>query len=244
MDKHRRRWLGIASVLLVGGWITACSSRSGMAMSKYPPEDFFDGRHIEVARAMDAGDMARVRALSAGLAIDAVGRKDMTLLWYAIQSKNYPAVSTMIQLGSKPDEQIAQGIGSALDAAVYSKDTRLLQAMLDGGLSPDHRSPKHKQMLQRATGPGGSIEHVRLLVDRGANLNMKDSVGGTALTEAISTLKPDIALYLVERGADIGTFTVNGVSVPWSVQGTINRQQPGPMRTKFGSSRNSVGKFT
>ncbi|QDH29952.1 ankyrin repeat domain-containing protein, partial [Burkholderia pseudomallei] len=43
-------------------------------------------------------------------------------------------------------------------------------------------------------------------------------IGGTALDKAIDVSKPDLAIYLVQHGADVNVHTTNGVSVAYSVQ--------------------------
>lgn len=201
---------------------------SGCVMGNGPPEALFSGRQLDAARAIDAGDIERLRAVAAQLEdVNAAGQKGMTLLWYAIQEENFEAITALIELGSKPDEQVVQGIGSALDYTIYNQDLRFLRAILDGGVPANMARESGLTLLQRAAGPGGSLSHVELLVERGANVNQRNSIGGTALSDAISVLKPHIASYLVERGADVNAVKSNGVSAPWSVQTVLRRQQPG-----------------
>jgi ankyrin repeat protein len=215
-------------------------------MSKYSAlraEDYFSGRKLKIAQAMDVGDMAAVRRLAEGVDLAEPADKGMTLMWYAMQpaKPNLEAVKTLVALGIDPDTQIAQGIGTALQYAFITREdpndrsgVRLLQAMLDGGLSPNKTTKDGTTLLQRAAGPGGGLlEPVELLLARGAEINAQDSLGETALTEAIDTLHLDVALYLMRRGATIATFTRGGVTPAWSVHVSINRQQPGPFRTKL-----------
>ena len=51
-------------------------------MKSYPADEFFDGRQLELARAIDRNDMNALRANAAGVDLSAAGRKEMTLLWY------------------------------------------------------------------------------------------------------------------------------------------------------------------
>lgn len=199
----------------------------------YPPTDFFVGRELELARAIEREDLPEIRALAPGVDLNAKARQDMTLLIYAMMNDKCASVSELVRLGAKPDENIIQGIGSVIDHAIYNKNLRYLTALLDGRLSVNYQDSDKTPLIQRAAGPGGSLDHVKLLVSRRANVNLRDSIGGTALTEAIGTLKPDIAIYLVEQRADVNTYDVGGVSAGWAAQFAINRQQPGPLRTKF-----------
>ena len=211
-----------------------------LGAKKFRAEEFFSGTPLAIARAIDAGDMALVRKLAPGVNLAAPGRRDMTLMWFAMGRLNYPAVQTLVALGVDPDTQIAQGVGTALAYTMMPRNDpndqtgiRLLRAMLDGGLSPSYETPSHDPLLQRAAGPWGTMAAVQLLVERGTDVNARDSIGGTALSGSITAMNPEIALYLVNHGADFNTNTTNGVSVGWAVHKELGRQAPGPMRTRF-----------
>ena len=219
--------------------VLALVALTGMAMAP-SAEQFFSGRYLELARALQAKDFAKARELAQGLDLEAPGRKNMTLLWFAIANKNFPAVSLLVSLGSRPDEQVVQGLGSPLNAALESRELDLLKALLDGGLSPNHMHPKEKLMLQRAV-MSGTPAHVKLLLDRGADVNQRDSVGGSALTQAIASVQPDLALMLVERGADVSRPMVTGLTPAWSVQNAVGRQVPGSeLAVKFARLRDAM----
>lgn len=230
------------ALLVIGGLALAACNDTGVArmigIKRYRAEDFFVGRKLEIARAIEAGDMTAVRSLAPGVDLSAPGNRNMTLMWFAMLPgtpghPNYEAVRTLVSLGVDPETQIAQGIGSALEYTFITRsdpDDRtgllFLQAMLDGGLSPNYLQPHGSTLLQRAAGPGGTLEHVKLLLQRGADINAKDSIGGTALDEAVDTDHPDIGIYLVERGARVDTYIVNGASTAWAVHLTLQRMRP------------------
>ena len=234
MDKHRRRWLRAVCGAMVGWALCGCANGQGKAMKKYyPPTDFFVGRELELARAIEREDLPEIRALAPGVDLNAKARQDMTLLIYAMMNDKFASVSELVRLGAKPDENIIQGVGSVIDHAIYNKNLRYLTALLDGGLSVDFQRKYGTTLLQRAAGPGGSLDHVTLLVNRRANLKIRDRIGGTALDAAVNVLKADIAIFLVEMGAPVDTFTTTGSSTAWAVHLTIQDQQPGPLRSKF-----------
>ena len=68
------------------------------------PEQFFDGRMLDMARAIQSNDMARLRQLAVGQNLNQPGRQDMSLLWFAIQpgQLNTEAVKTLVSLGADP----------------------------------------------------------------------------------------------------------------------------------------------
>lgn len=204
-------------------------------MKSYPADEFFDGRQLELARAIDRNDMSALRTLATGVDLAAAGRKEMTLLWYAMIGSGRPsleAIKTLVSLGVDPDTQVAKGLGSALYAALRAKETHVLRAMLDGGMALNYRDKDRTPLIQRAV-VDGDFDDVKLLVERGAELNLQDSIGGTAFYEALTTMQPEIAIYLLKRGAYFDTTTVNGVTPTWSVSRSLDRLQAGPVRSKF-----------
>jgi len=88
-------------------------------------------------------------------------------------------------------------------------------------------------MLHR--GVFGGLEHVKLLLQRGTRINDRTlNVGRTALHQAINYVEPEIAIFLVQQGADFSVHTVNGVSAAWAVYVEIRDGQPThPIHTQF-----------
>ena len=207
------------------------------------PEQFFDGRMLDMARAIQSNDMARLRQLAVGQNLNQPGRQDMSLLWFAMQPDqlNTEAVKTLVSLGADPAANPIKDFGSPLDYVFMSRkspgDTtglKLLQAMLDGGMSPNKTEPDGTTLLQMAAGPGSaSLAIIQLLLQRGADINARDRIGGSALYDAITSVNPHIAQYLVQHGAKVDTYTVGGVTMGWSVKLRLDRMQPGPVRTQF-----------
>ncbi|MDP9790975.1 ankyrin repeat domain-containing protein [Agrobacterium tumefaciens] len=63
-------------------------------------------------------------------------------------------------------------------------------------------------------------------MQRGADINYRDKLGGSVLDDAIAVRKPEIAIFLVEQGADVDGVMTNGSSTAWAVQWTLGRLQP------------------
>ena len=228
-----RNWLTLGFTLL----LTACFSGNGLGNSymsfSYPAKKFFKGHYLLMAQAIERNDMDQLEQLARGQDLTLKGAKDMDLMWFAIGHENFDAIRTLVELGVNPDTQTAQGIGSALQYTFMKHDdTRFLKAMLDGGLSPNHEHPTQELMLQRAV--FGGLQHVKLLLERGTYIDARDSIGGTALTEAISYRSPDIAIFLVEQGADFNTYKVIGSTPAWATHLAINGTRPGnPIHEQF-----------
>lgn len=222
----------------------------GSIMKTKNPDQYFDGRMLEMAKAIQQNDMAALRQLAVGQNLTQPGRNDMTLMWYAMQSDpvNVDAVKTLVSLGVDPATQVIKDFGSPLDYVFMSRknadDTtglKLLQAMLDGGMSANKTAPDGTTLLQKAAGPGAaSLAIVQLLLERGADINARDRIGGTALYEAVTVNHVAIAQHLVQQGARVDTSTVNGVTVGWSINGRLNNLQPGALRTQYEQLRDLI----
>lgn len=215
---------------------------TGCSMFKSGPEKFFEDQQLYAARAIADGDMMRLRSVVRPGEIDRPGKKGMTLLWYAMQEKRFDAIEVLVSLGSKPDEQVVEGLGSPLSHALGVEDLRFLTAMLDGGLSVNHVSKDGESLLGSAAGPEGrTFGHVELLVERGADVNIAASDGETPIFAAIFTMEPERARYLAEHGAKLDVSTVAGVTPGWAIHTIIERQQPdSAMRRRFEDLRDFI----
>jgi uncharacterized protein len=131
-------------------------------------------------------------------------------------------------LGSQPDAPCIRGAGSALDYALASGDPRFLGAMLNGGLSVCHTREYGETLLHRAAeADGAAIEQLQLLLQRGADLEARDSIGKTPLMAALDANQFDRARYLVDRGANLEVVTSLGESPAWVVQFMLDEQEAG-----------------
>ncbi|MGK6316999.1 ankyrin repeat domain-containing protein [Neorhizobium sp. DT-125] len=213
--------------LLAVGLVSIAVVSALFIMNRQGPARYFDGVARQAAVAIDHGALDELKTLvDQGLVIDERGREQMTLLWYAIIGKHYDATRQLVALGAKPDENGVSPLGSPLHHALTS-DTELLKAFLDAGLTLDYRTASGTSLLQRSVFGDGAIDRVRLLVQRGADINHRDKLGGTALDEAIAVRKPEIAIFLVEQGADVDGVMTNGSTTAWAVQWMLGRLQHG-----------------
>jgi uncharacterized protein len=68
----------------------------------------------------------------------------------------------------------------------------------------------------------GRMESVRMLLDAGAEINLRDANDITPLLAAITNNHPDVARYLIERGADIRVVDWYGRTPLWAAIETRN----------------------
>ncbi|HVT13182.1 MAG TPA: ankyrin repeat domain-containing protein [Fimbriimonadaceae bacterium] len=90
--------------------------------------------------------------------------------------------------------------------AAADGDLPAVKRMLDGGASPNSIADfgdEYVGLLSTASGAQGSEPMVRMLLDRGADVNGPDFWGGNAATSAAVAGNPEALRLLVDHGADV-----------------------------------------
>lgn len=94
-------------------------------------------------------------------------------------------------------------------------DAKVVKELLEKGANPNAVSeddwPAISLAAMRADAQAEEI--VKILVDAGADLNVRDANGETPLMNAITTNNPKLVKYMIERGADFRAVNTNGRSV-------------------------------
>lgn len=225
-SKHSKRWLRIAAIALLIV-VLPITGFKGYKMAEKHAWWYFSGLYLTAADAIDRGDTGDLDRALKGVEVDAPGKENITLMWYAITKQQYGAVSTLVRAGSDVQKQEVAGPGTPLFAALRQKNDRLLVAMLDGGLSPNLQDSDGTSLLQQVIHwKDEPFPAVKLLLSRGADINHRNNIGDAPVSETLYVNRPDIAMYLIERGADVNVRGTNGATLAYGVQVSINRLQP------------------
>ncbi len=138
------------------------------------------------------------------------------LLTLAVTNKNYQSVKTLLELGADPNMQDLSHGESPLTASAnigitgVDADPRFLKLLLKYGGDPN-ASEKNQQKQEGYTPliiacQNGNLDYVKILVDAGADVNAVSVYGDVPLEYACNavglTAKPDLVMYLIEKGAD------------------------------------------
>src|SRR5437762_10824217 len=113
----------------------------------------------------------------------------------------------------------------------------MIDLLLSAGVNANTANPGGETALMTAARIG-KIEAAKLLLDRGAAVNAKESVRGqTALMWAVLENHPDVVKLLLSKGADINAQTTidipDGVtSEPQGTSGDIGAHGPGLYRSR------------
>ena len=88
-----------------------------------------------------------------------------------------------------------------LNAAAYGT-TEEVRKMLDSGINVNVRNDGNRETALMTAAGGGNVETVKLLINRGAEINAKSFEGGTALLVAIDRKQDDVVECLLLHGAN------------------------------------------
>ena len=161
----------------------------------------------------------------------------MTALHYAVSAGHLAIVSTLLARGADPQPYS----GGLIRFAVWRDRADILKALLDAGADPTHAeaprsgivNPKIIELLTARGGAmdvdhaeggwpplvfqsrgdrGGSVQRVRALLDAGADVNVRNYKGQTALHCAAKAGFDQIVALLLDRGADVNAKDDQGFS--------------------------------
>lgn len=207
-------WRGLAFgvaalplVLLVGA-----SVAGGVSMMLYERGDgsvaqFLPGGMRKLEEAVEQNDVAAVRKAAAAADLSTLGRDGTSILVVAIRrlqkSPGPPDVlRALLEAGVDPN---AGELELPLTAALMaSEKTGLepLQLLLDAGADPNKPDSFGSPAYFLATGVRIHPGALPLLLDRGANLELKARDGATVLRRATDSRNWAAVLLLLQRGAN------------------------------------------
>lgn len=171
------------------------------AVANTPDTPFKDPAIRPMADAVASGDVAGIRALAPTSDLDARGEDGVTLLEWAVWSRQPDALAALLEAGADParpgmeDETVAH-------MAAMVDDARYLQVLLDhdapvdivgarGGRTPIFHAVLHRRDPQ-----------VAMLVAAGVDLQRQDSMGNGLLHTAANVNDAGRVLELLDAGVD------------------------------------------
>lgn len=163
-------------------------------------------RNERLLQAVESGDLEQVkRALTGGAVVNARTKSGLTALSIAV-IRGYDEIALLlIEKGASLDardksgdrENRTPGNSPVHYAAIYGR-TRVLQAMLDRGVSPNLRDRNGRTLLMMAA-ENGRRETVKLLLERGADPKARSALGDTVLDAARRSGDPEIVRMIEQR---------------------------------------------
>jgi ankyrin repeat protein len=154
-----------------------------------------------------AGDLTAIAArLKEGANVRAVGELGMTIPQFALRArKNAPQVmKAVLDAGGDPVSVLHNG--ETLPVYAVSRDNadpEVVKVILDHGISPNWHPPKEpykRASLLNEAISGHNRSVVRLLLERGADINYIDGIEGSSLHHAMFTYDFALCADLVNAG--------------------------------------------
>lgn len=146
-------------------------------------------------------------------------------LHYAIAAGNKDAIRILISAGADPELSVA-GLGRSFLFAMALKDQEILSLLLDlKPISELSEDTLEYMLFQSVT--LGSSGYLQLFLDRGAEIDFRDSSGYTALIRALDAEDYGMAQWLLLRGASVNVEAYNGMTPTYSVEFHLKKYKVG-----------------
>ena len=204
-------------------FLTSCSNADRIVdKSKLRPGDYrlFQGTPVwMLAKSAYNDDMAAVKKILAEKT-DLANVQDSvygnTMLMMAIINQDYDLFRLLIDNGAEINYHNRFGGESPLIVACSSRDNNpiFVKDLVENGAfvnDTTHSLPMAQASPLMVAAGCGNISIVRYLLERGADINYKNNFGTTVLGESILSQKYDVALMLLNNGADYLSPIYNGL---------------------------------
>ncbi len=202
---------------------------------------YFQGPALELAQAMVRGDTGLVKQLlpAAGDLNQPHGGGGVTLWQFGVLQANdsEPSIDMLrALLAAGADPRRDTSADTLLHA--IARGPGLTRFLLEAGSNPNLLDHEHRPLWWSTMGPGeddADTELLRLMLDHGADLNLRAPDGRGPVGKAVAARYWYAACLLVERGADWKTEKVRGRQVPDLLEWEIIRREeyPIPVREKM-----------
>ncbi|WP_325975055.1 ankyrin repeat domain-containing protein [Pantoea anthophila] len=195
------------TAVVLSGMAFICFATKGQA-----PESYFSGQQLLLAKAIAQHRVSDVNKLAPGVELNKPGAQDMTLLFFAVQSaaKKIPdelrIICELVKAGADPLQNVPD-LGSVAEVLATSPYPVYMQALLDGGMSPDAEVMERPVFFRAAS--DNTIATLALMVKRGANINSSDSLGRSVLMHALDGMQLDTVEWLLNNGANPNAVETN-----------------------------------
>ncbi|TDI47618.1 MAG: hypothetical protein E2P02_02860 [Acidobacteria bacterium] len=191
------REMGYRMILALGVFALAAAGPLDVEMSPFP-----------IADAAEQGDRATVRALlQQGIDVNAAQGGGTTALHWAARANDVEMAEMLLYAGANVRATTRLGAHTPLLFASKHGNASMVETLLAAGADASDATTTGATVLMFASA-SGSIESVRLLLDREPDVNARESSGGqTALMFAAANGRHPVIEVLIERGADVSLLT-------------------------------------
>ena len=137
---------------------------------------------------------------------------DRTPLHHAARSGNTEAMQTLMAAGAEPNSSDARNATPLFEALTNNHPQAAILLIHWGAPIDDGDLPMAQTPLMLAT-KSKSVELVRLLLEKGAHIEARDSNGWTPLIHAVQSGNLEVVKILLDTGADVKAVDNRGQAV-------------------------------
>lgn len=210
------------------------NTKQDNAKSTSVPEDFFEGKDLLMAKAIDAANISEIERLIKSEGFNANTRgshlkskysekpSEYTYLGYAVLVGEIKAAEKLLELGADVNSvSIDKGIYTNIGMACTSKNKDMINLLLKYkvNLNPPLSSSPFDALLIGDT----DRNLFDLLLTNGADVNHKEYIGGGGpLIAALYVEKVEYMNYFLDKGADPSQINYVGNSFAYMIQGELD----------------------
>ncbi|ENL8545217.1 MULTISPECIES: ankyrin repeat domain-containing protein [Serratia] len=177
------------------------------------PQDYFEGTQLDIANIIYEGDRQKLDKVLPTVSKETLNRPakaEMTLLFWAINNaifdKNTPErlkiITDLVKAGADPLQPRPEGRSSPAEYVMKADKGVWIQAMLEGGLSPNARDEINNQPIIFKSFQAVNTETLSTLIDYKVDVNIKGAMNRTPLINALYNSCPEHIEVLLAHGAN------------------------------------------
>ncbi|MGP1123639.1 ankyrin repeat domain-containing protein [Serratia sp. CY47444] len=225
-------------ILIITVVLSICAMQGCEQGRDLQPQDYFEGKQLDIATIIYEGDRQKLDKVLSTVSKETLNRPakaEMTLLFWTINNaifdKNTPErlkiITDLVKAGAEPLQPQPNAPGSPAEFVMKADKGIWIQAMLEGGLSPNARDKVHNQPIIFNSIFAKNTETLEVMLEHGADINIKNSLGDTLLIDALDYHSYDHVILLLEKGADSDIRGNSGWTMGNQLQRLINRSPDG-----------------
>lgn len=170
----------------------------------------------DLMRAAENGNARAVRALlSKGADVNAKMSPGITALMLAAKEGHLEVLKLLVDAGADVNAMFAKhhvGVVTTLTYALGSHKKEVAEVLIDAGAEVNPAGITGLTPLMYAIGEDSDPDLIKTLLHKGADVNLRNRSGATAVMLAAMVGTPEVVRMLIEAGADVNAETREGVT--------------------------------
>ncbi|MBN5311568.1 ankyrin repeat domain-containing protein [Serratia marcescens] len=200
-------------ILIITVVLSMCVMQGCEQGRELQPQDYFKGKQLDIATIIYEGDRQKLDKVLPTVSKETLNRPakaEMTLLFWAINNaifdKNTPErlkiITDLVKAGADPLQPQPNTPGSPAEFVMKADKGVWIQAMLEGGLSPNARDKVHNQPIIFESFDAANTETLKMLIAYQVDVDIKGAMNRTPLINALYNSCPEHIEVLLAHGAN------------------------------------------